>query len=233
MTLFAASPLPQDAAQLALASVVAALGFFLLLPKPRTRSVDGWHRRPHRRRHDPRCVGPTSRSANRDRNWVGKLLFILFSTGAVGFRHRARRAGGTRPAGAIAFAFVILSTCGPVPPARPPPFLVAATVIIYAGAHRRDVPVRADAFLRGRPHPTRTTGSREPLLGALAGFRGSSGSSCSPSTRARDDPGATPGSRPPALTDRRARENWPAVLAEIERGRGRPARRPRPPGGRP
>src|SRR5688572_30094341 len=63
---------------------------------------------------------------------VGQLLFILFSAGALGFgvvlvaqRNPAR--------GAIAFAFVILSTCG-LFLLLAAPFLMAATVIIYAGA---------------------------------------------------------------------------------------------------
>lgn len=166
MTLLAASPLPQDAAQLALASVLAAVGFVLLLPRPRVRSVTAgtaaliaaaavlgaWV---HTSFGEPGSDG------------VGKLLFILFSTGAVGF--------GTvlvvqqNPArGAIAFAFVILSTCG-LFLLLAAPFLVAATVIIYAGAI-----VVTFLFVLMLSHvegpSDENNRSREPLLGALAGF---------------------------------------------------------------
>src|SRR5207247_5553913 len=63
---------------------------------------------------------------------VGSVLFGLFSLGALGFgtvlvvqRNPAR--------GAIAFAFVILSTCG-LFLLLAAPFLMAVTIIIYAGA---------------------------------------------------------------------------------------------------
>jgi NADH:ubiquinone oxidoreductase subunit 6 (subunit J) len=166
MTLLAASPNPQAAGQLVLAAVLAAVGFFLLLPKPRVRSVMGGTAALIAAAavlgaHIHRTFGePAS-------DWVGKLLFILFSTGAVGFgtvlvvqRNPAR--------GAIAFAFVILSTCG-LFLLLAAPFLMAATIIIYAGAiivtflfvlMLSQVEGASDENDR----------SREPLLGALAGF---------------------------------------------------------------
>jgi NADH:ubiquinone oxidoreductase subunit 6 (subunit J) len=166
MTLFAATPNPPAAGQLALAMMLAAAGVFLLLPKPRARSVAGgtlallgaaavlgaWC---HRAFGDP-----TS-------DWVGKLLFVLFATGAVGFgcvlvvqRNPAR--------GALAFAFVILSTCG-LFLLLAAPFLMAATVIVYAGAI-----IVTFLFLLmlsnvGAPSDENDR-SREPLLGSLAGF---------------------------------------------------------------
>ena len=84
MTLLAALPNPPAAGQLALAAVLAAVGFVLLLPKPRVRSVMGgtaalvaaaavaglWAHT---------CFGDPAP------DWGGQLLFVLFSTGAVGF----------------------------------------------------------------------------------------------------------------------------------------------------
>jgi NADH:ubiquinone oxidoreductase subunit 6 (subunit J) len=166
MTLLAASPIPQAAGQIVLAVVLAAAGFALLLPKPRLRSVMGGTAAliaaaavagayVHRTFGEPAS------------DWVGKFLFVLFSAGAVGFgavlvvqRNPAR--------GAIAFAFVILSTCG-LFLLLAAPFLMAATIIIYAGAiivtflfvlMLSQVEGASDENDR----------SREPLLGALAGF---------------------------------------------------------------
>ncbi|MDB5306522.1 MAG: hypothetical protein JWO38_724 [Gemmataceae bacterium] len=166
MTLVAASPNPPAAGQLALAVLLAAVGFFLLLPKPRGRSVAGgtaavlaaaavlgaWA---HQRFGEP---AP---------DWVGKLLFILFSTGAVGFgtvlvvqRNPAR--------GAIAFAFVILSTCG-LFLLLAAPFLMAATIIIYAGAIIVTFLFVLMLSAAGGPSDENDR-TREPLLGSLAGF---------------------------------------------------------------
>ena len=100
---------------------------------------------------------------------IGSALFCLFSLGALGFgtvlvvqRNPAR--------GALAFAFVILSTCG-LFLLLAAPFLMAATIIIYAGAIIVDIPVCADAFVSHKVEcRTKTTERREPLLGVLAGF---------------------------------------------------------------
>ena len=165
MTLLAAAPNPA-AGQLILALVLAAAGFFLLLPRPRGRSVAGgtaavlaaavvlgaWV-------HE--TFGEPAGDA------VGKALFILFATGAVGFgtvlvahRNPAR--------GAIAFAFVVLSTCG-LFLLLAAPFLMAATIIIYAGAII--VTFLFVLMLSQAAGPSdENDRSREPLLGSLAGF---------------------------------------------------------------
>jgi NADH:ubiquinone oxidoreductase subunit 6 (subunit J) len=166
MTLLAALPDPSAAGQLALGVVLAAAGFVLLLPKPRGRSVAGgtaallaaavvlglWTNRSF---GDPGA------------DWVEKALFILFSTGAVGFG--AVLVAQRNPArGAIAFAFVVLSTCG-LFLLLAAPFLMAATVIIYAGAII--VTFLFVLMLSQAAGPSdENDRSREPLLGGLAGF---------------------------------------------------------------
>jgi NADH:ubiquinone oxidoreductase subunit 6 (subunit J) len=97
---------------------------------------------------------------------IGQVLFWLFAAGAVLFgtmlvvqRNPAR--------GAIAFAFVILSSCG-LFLLLAAPFLMAATVIIYAGAI-----IVTFLFLLMLSHKgpsDENDRSREPLLGSLAGF---------------------------------------------------------------
>jgi NADH:ubiquinone oxidoreductase subunit 6 (subunit J) len=165
MTLLAAQP-PSAAGQLALAAVLAAAGAFLLLPKPRGRSVAGgiaglvaglavavaWAFQAF--------GGPVT-------DYVETGLFALFSAGALGFgavlvtqRNPAR--------GAIAFAFVILSTCG-LFLLLAAPFLMAATVIIYAGAII--VTFLFVLMLSQNDGPSdENDRTREPLLGSLAGF---------------------------------------------------------------
>lgn len=165
MTLLAAQP-PSAAGQLALAAVLAAAGAFLLLPKPRGRSVAGgiaglvaglavavaWALQAF--------GGPVT-------DYVETGLFALFSAGALGFgavlvtqRNPAR--------GAIAFAFVILSTCG-LFLLLAAPFLMAATVIIYAGAII--VTFLFVLMLSQNDGPSdENDRTREPLLGSLAGF---------------------------------------------------------------
>ena len=98
---------------------------------------------------------------------VGSVLFWLFSAGALGFgtvlvvqRNPAR--------GAIAFAFVILSTCG-LFLLLAAPFLMAATIIIYAGAIIVTFLFVLMLSQTGGPSDENDR-SREPLLGALAGF---------------------------------------------------------------
>ena len=166
MTLFASTSSPSEPGQLALAAGLAAVGVFLLLPRPRGRSIAGgiaallaaavvsgaWF---HQSFGEPGANG------------IEQALFTLFSSGAVGFgtvlvvqRNPAR--------GAIAFAFVILSTCG-LFLMLAAPFLMAATVIIYAGAI-----VVTFLFVlmlsAGSGHSDENDRSREPLLGSLAGF---------------------------------------------------------------
>lgn len=159
--------------QLVLAAVLGGLGVFLLLPRPRRRWITGGVAL-------VLCgVGvlagflinrfdqPVTTSDATQTDWVGSGLFWLFSTGAVIFgitlvvqRNPAR--------GAIAFAFVILSTCG-LFLLLAAPFLMAATIIIYAGAI-----IVTFLFVlmlsNVRSASDENDRSREPLLGALAGF---------------------------------------------------------------
>lgn len=165
MTLLAALP-PSAAGQLGLAVVLAAVGAFLLLPKPGLRSVAGgiaglvaglavaaaWFLQAF--------GGPVT-------DYVETALFALFSAGALGFgtvlvaqRNPAR--------GAMAFAFVILSTCG-LFLLLAAPFLMAATIIIYAGAII--VTFLFVLMLSQNEGPSdENDRTREPLLGSLAGF---------------------------------------------------------------
>jgi NADH:ubiquinone oxidoreductase subunit 6 (subunit J) len=159
--------------QLVLAAALGAVGVFLLLPKPRVRWVAGgvalviaaaavfgvflFER-----------YGQPVLSVNGDKtNVVGSVLFWVFAAGAVGFgsvlvtqRNPAR--------GAIAFAFVILSTCG-LFLLLAAPFLMAATIIIYAGAIIVTfLFVLMLSHVKGPADENDRT--REPLLGSLAGF---------------------------------------------------------------
>ena len=159
--------------QLVLAAALGAVGVYLLLPKPRVRWVAGGVALViaaaavfgvflFERYSQPVL------SVNGDRtNVVGSVLFWLFAAGAVGFgsilvtqRNPAR--------GAIAFAFVILSTCG-LFLLLAAPFLMAATVIIYAGAIIVTfLFVLMLSHVKGPSDENDRT--REPLLGSLAGF---------------------------------------------------------------
>jgi NADH:ubiquinone oxidoreductase subunit 6 (subunit J) len=155
-----------SAGQLVLGSILALAGCFLLLPKPRARMIGGgaallvaaliilatWAYT---------AFGRPMPDA------VGTVLFWLFSAGALIFgivlvvqRNPAR--------GAIAFAFVILSTCG-LFLLLAAPFLMAATIIVYAGAI-----VVTFLFVlmlsQTRGPSDENDRSREPLLGSLAGF---------------------------------------------------------------
>ena len=152
--------------QLAFAIALGATGAFLLLPKPKARSI---------------AVGTfllvaalgvlaafTAQSFGRPiGELVPDILFWLFSAGAVGFgailvtqRNPAR--------GAIAFAFVILSSCG-LFLLLAAPFLMAATIIIYAGAII--VTFLFVLMLSNVKGPSNENDrSREPLLGSFAGF---------------------------------------------------------------
>lgn len=166
MNLFALTPMQLAAGQIALAAVLAVAGFALLLPRPRGRFV---------------AVGVAALIAaaavfgaflyrtygNPMPDAIGSGLFWVFSAGALGFgtvlvvqRNPAR--------GAIAFAFVILSTCG-LFLLLAAPFLMAATVIIYAGAI-----VVTFLFVLMLSQTSGASDendrSREPWFGGLAGF---------------------------------------------------------------
>jgi NADH-quinone oxidoreductase subunit J len=166
MVLFALNPTQLAGAQIALAAALVIAGFVLLLPRPRGRSITGgiaalvasvsvfgaWL---HTAYGDPMP----------DR--IGSVLFAFFSLGALVFgtvlvvqRNPAR--------GAIAFAFVILSTCG-LFLLLAAPFLMAVTIIIYAGAII--VTFLFVLMLSQVQGPSdENDRSREPLFGSLAGF---------------------------------------------------------------
>ena len=166
MALFASSSTQLAGGQIALAAVLALAGFYLLLPRPRRQTywtggvlliaaavVFG--------------VRLSTTFGKPMPDLVGTVMFALFSLGALGFgtvlvvQHNPAR-------GAIAFAFVILSTCG-LFLLLAAPFLMAATIIIYAGAI-----IVTFLFVLMLSHPRGASNendrSREPLFGALAGF---------------------------------------------------------------
>ena len=154
------------AAQLAAAVVFGAAGMALLLPRPRGRKIAfGVFL----------CLAAlvltlgfiVSAFATPGPDRIGQALFWFFSAGAVGFgtllvaqRNPAR--------GAIAFAFVVLSTCG-LFLLLAAPFLMAATVIVYAGAIVVTFLFVLMLSQTGGPSDENDR-SREPLLGSLAGF---------------------------------------------------------------
>lgn len=166
MNLFALSQTQEAGGQLALAAVLGVVGFFLLLPRPRGRFIAAgiaalvaalavfvaW-------------LATTFGRPLPD--LIGTVLFCLFSAGALGFgtvlvvqRNPAR--------GAIAFAFVVLSTCG-LFLLLAAPFLMAATVIIYAGAIIVTFMfVLMLSYVEGPADENDR--SREPLYGSFAGF---------------------------------------------------------------
>jgi NADH:ubiquinone oxidoreductase subunit 6 (subunit J) len=165
MTLLAAVNL-NAAGQVAAAALLGAAGVYFLLPRPKGRSVAAGLFL---------CVAAAAVAAafavntfgNPIADRVGQVLFWLFAGGAVAFgvvlvaqRNPAR--------GAMAFAFVILSTCG-LFLLLAAPFLMAATVIIYAGAII--VTFLFVLMLSNARGPSdENDRSREPLLGSLAGF---------------------------------------------------------------
>ena len=169
MTLDASNPI----LQLILAAVLGGAGVFFLLPRPRRRWIGGGVALVLcglgvlAAFLITRFGQPVSTTDASQTDWVGSGLFWLFSGGAVVFgitlvaqRNPAR--------GAIAFAFVILSTCG-LFLLLAAPFLMAATIIIYAGAI-----IVTFLFVlmlsNVRTASDENDRSREPLLGALAGF---------------------------------------------------------------
>ncbi len=166
MNLFSLNPTQLAGGQIALAAVLAVVGFALLLPRPRGRSVAGGI---------AALIGAAvvfaaflyNAFGNPMPDVIGSVLFWLFSAGALGFgtvlvtqKNPAR--------GAIAFAFVILSTCG-LFLLLAATFLMAATIIIYAGAII--VTFLFVLMLSQTDGPSNENDrSREPWFGALAGF---------------------------------------------------------------
>lgn len=165
MNLFALSSTQQAGGQLALAALLGVVGFYLLLPRPRGRFVPGGI---------AALIGAVAVFAA----WlvttfgrpvpdlIGTGLFYLFAAGALVFgtvlvvqKNPAR--------GAIAFAFVILSVCG-LFLLLAAPFLMAATVIIYAGAII--VTFLFVLMLSQAGVSNENDRTREPLYGSLAGF---------------------------------------------------------------
>ncbi len=162
---------PFVAAQIGGAALLGALGVAFLLPRPRGRNV-------------PLGVFLTIAAAVVTVGFVattfgGKLatdnvpalveqgLFWLFSLTALTFGVvLVTQANPAR--GALAFAFVVLSTCG-LFLLLAAPFLMAATVIIYAGAII--VTFLFVLMLSSAKGPSdENDRSREPLVGSLAGF---------------------------------------------------------------
>jgi len=166
MTLFALTKTQEAGGSVALAAVLAAVGVFLLLPRPRGRFVPGG-------------IAALIAAAAVLGAWlcttfgnplpdaIGSALFWFFSAGALVFgtvlvvqRNPAR--------GAIAFAFVVLSTCG-LFLLLAAPFLMAATIIIYAGAII--VTFLFVLMLSQAEGPSDENDRvREPLYGSFAGF---------------------------------------------------------------
>ncbi len=160
------TPLQLSVGQVALAVVLAVAGFYLLLPRPSRRRVGVG-------------VAALLAAAAVFAAWlvttfagpmpdlVGSVLFGFFACGALGFatvlvtqRNPAR--------GAIAFAFVILSTCG-LFLLLAAPLLMAATIIVYAGAIVVTFLFVLMLSQTGGPSDENDR-SREPLFGSLAGF---------------------------------------------------------------
>src|ERR1700722_17529696 len=166
MYLFALSNTALSVGQFALAAVLAFCGVFLLLPRPQ-RGSTAWGIAALIAGGAIFAIWLQTTYGNPAPDLVGSLMFWLFSFGALGFgtvlvvqRNPAR--------GAIAFAFVILSTCG-LFLLLAAPFLMAATIIIYAGAI-----IVTFLFVLMLSHADGASNendrSREPLYGSFAGF---------------------------------------------------------------
>ena len=209
-------------------------GFVLLLPRPRggrSRVASPRSSRPSR----SSGRGSTRRSAARCRTVIGDGPVLLFSAGALGFgtvlvvqRNPAR--------GAIAFAFVILSTCG-LFLLLAAPFLMAATIIIYAGAiivtflfvlmlSQVAGPVR-----RERPHAASRcsaalAGLRVHGPGPVHALRHASASSATAAKPIRSR--SSQRLPAPVLTDEE-RAKLADAVAKLDDGRGPAPRRPRRP----
>jgi NADH-quinone oxidoreductase subunit J len=166
MDLFALSPTALSVGQFALAAILAFLGVLLLLPRSKRGSLT-WGIASLIAAGAVFGIWLQTTYGNPMPDLVGSLLFWLFSLGALGFgtvlvvqRNPAR--------GAIAFAFVILSTCG-LFLLLAAPFLMAATIIIYAGAI---IVTFLFVLMLSQPKGASNENdrTREPLLGSLAGF---------------------------------------------------------------
>jgi NADH:ubiquinone oxidoreductase subunit 6 (subunit J) len=166
MTLFALTPTQEAGGQIALAAALGVAGFFLLLPRPSGRFVPGgiaallaaavvFGSFLYRRFGQPMP------------NVIESALFWMFSAGALVFG--CVLVAQKNPArGAIAFAFVILSTCGLFLLCAAP-MLMAATIIIYAGAII--VTFLFVLMLSQTDGPAdENDRSRDPLYGGFAGF---------------------------------------------------------------
>ena len=154
------------ASQLIGASLLAILSFYMLLPRPRGQSL---------------ALGTFfgiaalgivatllyTHFGQPASDQVASVLFWLFASIAVIFA--VILVTQVNPArGAMAFAFVILSTCG-LFLVLAAPFLMAATIIVYAGAII--VTFLFVLMLSQAEGPSNENDrSREPLLGALAGI---------------------------------------------------------------
>ena len=152
--------------QLVLACVLGALGFFYLLPRPHGRHIL-WGTFLSLSSLIAGSAFVFLAFGNPTPDLIGNILFGMFSAGAIGFG--AVLVTQSNPArGAIAFAFVILSSCG-LFLLLAAPFLMAATVIIYAGAI-----IVTFLFVLMLSHADGPSAendrTRDPLLGSLAGF---------------------------------------------------------------
>jgi NADH:ubiquinone oxidoreductase subunit 6 (subunit J) len=168
MTVFGATnPGANSAAfQVALAALLGGAGVYLLLPKPRGRNL-AFGLFLALAGAATLAVFLLDHFGNADPQPIANGLFWFFSAGALTFgtvlvvqRNPAR--------GAIAFAFVILSVCG-LFLLLAAPFLMAVTVIVYAGAIIVTfLFVLMLSQTKGASNENDRT--REPFLGALGGF---------------------------------------------------------------
>jgi len=149
-----------------LAVLLAVLGSSWLLPRPRGRFVSGgvtaWIAAAV-----ILAVWSYHRWGRPTLELVGSVLFLLFASAALG--GGATLVVQRNPArGAIAFAFAILGVCG-LFLLLAAPFLMAVTIIVYAGAII--VTFLFVLMLSQTAGPSdENDRSREPLLGSLAGF---------------------------------------------------------------
>jgi NADH-quinone oxidoreductase subunit J len=166
MDLFGLSSMQTAGGQIALAAILAFYGTSRLLLQSRARSVG-------------RGIAALIAAATVFVVWllttfgnpmpdlIGAILFWLFSISALVFGViLVVQPNPSR--GAIAFAFVILSTCG-LFLLLAAPFLMVATIIIYAGAI-----IVTFLFVLMLSHSKELSNendrTREPLFGTLAGF---------------------------------------------------------------
>ena len=170
--LFALAPVePLAAAQVLGAVLLGTLGLSLLLPRPRGRNVAlgvfltlaagvvtvGFVATSFGGRL---ATDNLPALVEQGLFWLFSITALVFAVALVAQSNPAR--------GALAFAFVVLSTCG-LFLLLAAPFLMAATVIIYAGAII--VTFLFVLMLSNAKGPSdENDRSREPLLGSLAGL---------------------------------------------------------------